>query len=359
MSELKRYIPRIVLITVFIVIDVILGSYWLRLQSEERLIPVKNFLTTIHPTVSKTILGEILQNNIPETFNTNVTLTSTEIFDLLNQKRSSNNLDKLTFSTDLSFAASEVVKAVLENNVSFEGVDSSKIIATTLQKRKLENMSLYHDTLIGPKTILQLQKYWENDSDHNKMVGDVAITSIGIATGSAVLGDQQEGIIVTIYAKKQQKEESIKVPKNEKITFPYISNTDVILALNAYRATHKVHELVEHPKLCEYAQMRVDDLIAYGGLDNHEGFKKDFEDAQNLPKPIQEYPGGAIGENLAYQYCRNMTTGESFIAPTATALIEWCFDSSTKGHREAQLNTRYNNVCSRSKNGYFVVIFGE
>lgn len=359
MSQLSRYIPRIVLITVFIVIDVILGSYWLRLQSEERLIPVKNFLTTIHPTVSKTILGEILQNNIPKTFNTNVTLNSREIFDLLNQKRSSTNLEKLVLSDDLSFAAGEVVKAVVENKVSFEGVDSSKIIATTLQKRKLENMSLYHDTLIGPKTILQLQKYWENDSDHNKIVGDPTVTSVGIATSSGALHNQQEGIIVTIYAKKQPQAAAIEVPKKEKITFPYISNTDVILALNAYRATHRVHELVEHPKLCEYAQMRLEDLLAYGGLDNHEGFKKDFEDAQNLPKPIQEYPGGAIGENLAYQNCKNMTTGESFIAPTATALIEWCFDSSTKGHREAQLNTRYNNVCSRNKNGYFVVIFGE
>jgi hypothetical protein len=54
-----------------------------------------------------------------------------------------------------------------------------------------------------------------------------------------------------------------------------------------------------------------------------------------------------------------MTTGESFIAETGTALIEWCFDSSTKGHREAQLSSVYKNVCVRHADGMFVVTFGD
>jgi hypothetical protein len=54
-----------------------------------------------------------------------------------------------------------------------------------------------------------------------------------------------------------------------------------------------------------------------------------------------------------------MTTGQSFIAETGTALIEWCFDSSTKGHREAQLSATYKNVCVRHADGMYVVTFGD
>ena len=143
-----------------------------------------------------------------------------------------------------------------------------------------------------------------------------------------------------------------------KKTFPYISNSSVLEALNQYRADHQVHQLVEHHSLCEYAEKRVADQIAFGGLDHHQGFTSDFVNGER-PTQLQNYPGWTIGENLAYQHCRNMTTDQSFIAESAPALIEWCFDSSTAGHREAQLNTKFNNVCIRNQNGYFVIIFGD
>jgi len=141
-------------------------------------------------------------------------------------------------------------------------------------------------------------------------------------------------------------------------TFPYISNNDVLTALNQYRSDHRVHQLVEQHNLCEYAEKRVADLIAFGGLDHHQGFTNDFTNGER-PSQLENYPGRTIGENLAYQNCKNMTTGESFIASSAPALIEWCFDSSTAGHREAQLNTKFNNACIRNQKGYFVVIFGD
>ena len=141
-------------------------------------------------------------------------------------------------------------------------------------------------------------------------------------------------------------------------SFPYISNSDVVTALNQYRSDHQVHQLVEHQSLCQYAQKRVADMIAFGGLDHHQGFTNDFVNGER-PSQLENYPGRTIGENLAYQNCKNMTTDESFIAQAAPALIEWCFDSSTAGHREAQLNPKFNNVCVRNQNGYFVVIFGD
>ncbi len=138
-----------------------------------------------------------------------------------------------------------------------------------------------------------------------------------------------------------------------------VSDSEVFAALNQYRADHHVHALVTDQNLCQYAEKRVQDLVKVGSLDNHEGFKQDFADQSNLPEPIQNYSGGEIGENLASQYCINGTTGESFVAQTGTALIEWCFDSSQKGHREAQLNSRYNAVCVRHAQHMYVVIFGE
>lgn len=142
-------------------------------------------------------------------------------------------------------------------------------------------------------------------------------------------------------------------------TFPFLSNSDILVELNAYRAAHKIPALVENQLLCQYAEKRVEDLIAYGGLDNHAGFTKDTENYETLPESLKQYPGGAIGENLAYQYCKNMTTGDSFIASTPQQLIEWCFDSSIRGHREAQLNPKYTAACVRNQQGYVVVIFGE
>jgi len=141
--------------------------------------------------------------------------------------------------------------------------------------------------------------------------------------------------------------------------FPFLSNSDILVELNTYRAGHKIPALVENQLLCQYAEKRVEDLIAYGGLDNHAGFTKDTENYEALPESLKSYPGGAIGENLAYQYCKNMTTGDSFIASTPQQLIEWCFDSSTRGHREAQLNPSYTAACVRNQQGYVVVIFGE
>lgn len=138
-----------------------------------------------------------------------------------------------------------------------------------------------------------------------------------------------------------------------------VSDEEVFTALNQYRADHQVHALVVDHNLCQYAEKRVQDLVKVGSLDNHEGFKQDFADQTNLPEPIKNYSGGYIGENLASQYCINGTTGESFVAQTGAALIEWCFDSSQKGHREAQLNTRYNAVCVRHSQNMYVVIFGE
>lgn len=135
-----------------------------------------------------------------------------------------------------------------------------------------------------------------------------------------------------------------------------IPDQEVFDALNQYRAVHKVPQLVLNNNLCTYAQKRTQDLVENGGLDAHEGFKRDFENG-NVPVGIKEYGGGRIGENLAHQYCYRGV--RQVIANTGTALIEWCFDSSTAGHREAQLDPQYTAACVRHQQNMYVVIFGE
>lgn len=140
---------------------------------------------------------------------------------------------------------------------------------------------------------------------------------------------------------------------------PEFSDTDVLLAINSYRTTHQIHQLVEESHLCQYAAKRAQDLRELGTLDNHAGFNADFANTNSLPEILKGYPGNNLGEDLASQYCINMKTKESFVATTPTALIEWCFDSSTKGHRESLLNDKYNNACIRHANNMYVVILGD
>lgn len=361
MDARSGMIRRIIIISLFLILDLVLGVYWLRLQRDEVLIPVKNFLTQLNPSLPETILGSQLSEVVPTELPSKEPFTQEEVVAALQTERDKRKLPQLEYSSELSAGGSEIIKAIIANDGTFEGVDTSKILSSYLQKRGMKNVALYHDTLVGPQTMSQLQKYWQSDEEHLGTVASPDLTMLGVATGSAQLGTENQGIVVIIYAKPQATVQQASVPATQptKVTFPEISNLSVLQALNQYRADHQVHALQENALLCQYAEKRVQDLVAFGGLDNHEGFRKDFADPEKIPQPIKDYPGGAIGENLAYQNCRNMQTGEGFMAETATALIEWCFDSSTKGHREAQLNPKYNNVCARHQDGYFVIIFGE
>ena len=359
------FLKRLAVIVFFLIVDVLLGSLWLRQQNMQTLIEIQRLLNGVHPKLSQTLLGEELTQSIPAKQPTEADLPPNAVFTLLNTEREKRKLTPLTLMPVLSEGAEKLIPMIITNNYDLAAVDSNKVLTTFLQKSKVENLTIFHDTLIGPVTMRQLELYWESDADHTKTIASPEISVVGVATGTATISGQLQGITIILYGKPQQtvQSEPTITPQQKNqvkpVVFPFISNTSILEALNQYRADHGVHQLVEQSNLCEYAQKRVNDLVAYGSLDGHEGFKKDFENADTIPDSIKNYPGGAVGENLAYQSCRNMTTGDSFVAQTATALIEWCFDSSTKGHREAQLNTRYNNVCARNKNGYFVIIFGE
>lgn len=115
-------------------------------------------------------------------------------------------------------------------------------------------------------------------------------------------------------------------------------------ALNKYRNTHSVQELVVSDTLCKLADRRINELSAIGGLDSHKGFKDYLaidSNWDNLPN------FKSVGENNSYGY-----------RLTGTHLIEWVFDADEE-HRSNQINPKWNRVCVRISDTIVEIIFGQ
>jgi len=137
------------------------------------------------------------------------------------------------------------------------------------------------------------------------------------------------------------------------------SESQLWQALVDYRHAHKKPDLLLNENLCIYARKRVDDHITKMNtdapetypvpekypLDAHSGFARDAESGYAF-----EVTGmNALAENLAYWPN----------AQSANHVIEWGWDTSTEGHREAQLSVDYNHACLSGKDGFYVAIFGR
>lgn len=359
----KDFRTRLVLIAFFLGLNIVLGSVFLK----ETKISVP---TKITPLLQKLQLvpkdGDPSSDVLPLSNNANQdpdTLES-EILDGLNQFRFENDRGSLERNSTLD-AIAQTLAEQESTGVYLTDEQAQSQLDDLLEQNEYLYLAISHNSVVGPTTTSGFMQAILGHNQQSELLLQDNYTEIGI-TLVIGNGEKKEGTLVYLlaepYKKRSQKLKSITPDSMQqssiKQTFPFISNTDVLLALNQYRADHHVHALVEEAHLCNYAEKRVGDQISFGGLDAHAGFKSDFENDQ-IPAQLEGYQGTTIGENLAYQHCKNMQTDDSFIAQTAAALIEWCFDSSTKGHREAQLNSAYNNVCVRNKDGYFVVIFGE
>ncbi len=291
-------------------------------------------------------------------------LSTFSLLSALNEARVTEGVPELIEEPILSSASEAIKQELAKHDYLQENAEITKVLEAELKAANYTYEWVSQHTLIGPFYTSATTQAIMQSEDQSTALYEPDFSRVGIATeiiDHPKLG--KVGVTVLLFAKpaasKGTVSQKISAPTPKPLVFPPIADSEVIQALNQYRSSHNVHQLVEHAALCKYAEKRVADLIAYGGLDNHEGFKKDFADPENPPEQLKDYSGARIGENLAYQHCRNMQTGDSFIAQSGAALIEWCFDSSTKGHREAQLDSRYNNVCVRHSQGYYVVVFGE
>lgn len=359
-----RDLVRLVVLGFFIGLNIILGAYFLMTVVGTGRLPtgLSAFLQSGADKMGIAVNEPFQMNpSFSTTFESKVDLSAEEVINLANDFRRESKLYPVEESLELSSAAAVILEEMEAGN--FEEKDEEEL--DVLLEGVLEEVNYYYSSVsqsavMGPVTIDELERHWQDFNVTDLLTAD-NVSEMGVSVKIVEKDNQFVGMTVMLLAEPRaeraaQTSSASSGPQN---TVPNISDQEVLQALNQYRSDHGIHQLIQNEHLCQYAEKRVQDLVAHGGLDNHAGFQADFADYDNLPEPIKQYPGGRIGENLAHQFCRNMTTGDSFIAETGTALIEWCFDSSTKGHREAQLDPAYNNVCVRHSDSMYVVIFGE
>jgi uncharacterized protein YkwD len=296
-------------------------------------------------------------------------LVEQEILKQLNAERKIRDQDELIYSDRLASAAAELLLEFETYDFELEDKVFSQEFKLVLNNVNYNYEHVSQNMVVGPlKEAAVIDAWLSNEQQLIALFAD-DFEEIGLAT-KVIKTKYNEtlGVTVQILGKEFKTKPQTKVkqstpqiePQAQKtFTFPPITNKEVFDALNSYRDSHTVHKLTQDEDLCKYAEKRVQDLVKLGSLDNHEGFKKDFENYETLPQSIKDYKGENIAENLAFQNCKNMTTGDGFIAESGASIIEWCFDSSTAGHREAQLSRELNHACVRNQNGFFVVIFGK
>lgn len=360
------YFRKFTVIAFYIGLNVVLGAYFLKtnkIHLPGEVVDVLQETGIVDEEESKTLLGEELAKDITKTLDPQV------IFELLNKERDLVDASELRYNNALASAAAILLEDAEEAEFDLENNNFLEELKTALEVSDYKYLHVSHNIVIGPTQEQSVVDAWFSDEQQIKAIRDDDFIEVGFATKIVDLdGVGPVGVVVQVLGKPMEvtliidtdpndNEQVAQAPQN--LEMPEISDDEVFEALNNYRRSHDVSSLHTNSNLCSYASKRVGDLIAYGGLDYHEGFKKDFEDPENPPDPIKYYSGNQIAENLAFQHCKNMTTGDSFIAETGTALIEWCFDSSTEGHREAQLNRDYKNACVRHGENMYVIIFGN
>lgn len=362
-SEMKRILTaQIARIVVGLLVCSLAVGY--AAKDKHALRDLSTHITGIAPRLQTTLLSGLVATRptptqVPILQNPEVSIQS--IYNFIDAERHKNGLSTLRHDKEVEKIAGAIAQGSADLGLQFEELNTQDIITRMARQYKLSGYTFAHDTLLGVQSTDDVLAQWLTQGTQAQYLVPNLETA-AIATATATIEGRPTGVVVTVFTKKTQAQkapQSAQPASQPDVVFPSITNESVLSALNAYRQVHGVAALSEHPNLCAYAEKRLTDLLKFGGLDNHEGFRKDFENQDAIPQVIRDYPGHNVGENLAYQFCRNMKTNEAFVAPHATALIEWCFDSSTKGHREAQLSTAYVSACARNKEGYFVIIFGD
>ena len=350
------FLRRIIVIAFFFGLNIVLGTFFIENNKFYLPIEISDVLeqTGLVDKKKLSLLGKELVKE------DNSSLDPQIILEKLNEERLLFEVDELEYSEQLASTAAILLKAIEKNNYNLDQQDFLPELKIALSEVGYNYLHVSHNMLIGPLLEQAVVDSWFSNEQQIEFLKDDFL-EVGFATEVIELEDiGTVGIVVQVLGKPMEQVASIpKKTVATKLQYPIITDEEVLKALNDYRLSHNVPTLNIDDNLCSYASKRVGDLIEFGGLDNHAGFTSDFEDPENIPEIIKHYKGSVIAENLAHQYCKNMTTGDSFIAQTGTAIIEWCFDSSIKGHREAQLNSEFENACVRHGENMYVVIFGD
>ncbi|NCS97424.1 MAG: hypothetical protein GW762_02440 [Candidatus Pacebacteria bacterium] len=355
------FVSRIVVIAFFIGLNISLSKAFLSQNKIGIPIPIATLLLQYGIIPGEEVTLEQLTNP----YQKEIVLEASDIIVEINKVRQEHNLPALVVNDKLATAAATLLSEVADNEYDLEVEGDYTPLADVLSGVGYKYDWVHHNALVGPLSPEAVVTAWLSDDAQSQALLTEEFTDIGLSVqvvNTSFMG--KAGVIVQLLAQPQAAVpaatiQSQPVVQNKKPTrLEEFDDAEVVQALNDYRATHQVGSLNINDDLCVYAQKRVQDLLALGSLDGHAGFIADF-DAEESPIGIRNYSGTTIGENLASQYCINGTTGETIFAEHPTQLIEWCFDSSQKGHREAQLSHDYKDVCVRHGNNMYVVIFGD
>lgn len=364
LPKVPPLLAQLSIIAFFIGLNSVLGATFLK-ENKLRLPPAVARVLLQFGIVPGEKLDVALLTNPYST--AEITLDADAVLTEINEERSRNNLDPFTSNQKLASAAARLLEELEQAEFDVESESFGEQLKPALDEVGYKYAWIHHNALVGPLTPKAALTAWLSDTDQTDSLLNQDLSEIGLATkvvDTKFMG--KAGIIVQLLAEPQstvtnaQSGQQVLGKSGGTAGKPLSEFSDyaVFTALNEYRQAHRAHALVENEHLCTYAEKRVQDLIAYGSLDGHKGFMEDFSKPEK-PVGIRDYPGGRVGENLASQYCVNGTTGQPMYVENPTQLIEWCFDSSQRGHREAQLDTAYNNVCVRHGKNMYVVIFGE
>lgn len=299
-----------------------------------------------------------------------------ELLSFINTHRQEANLDPVTLNPELTKVAELLLKSLAQDEYQLESKDYNQVLQTHLDTVGYQFKQATDLALIGKNTTNQVIQEWQLPA-YQDLISNPDLSQVGIGLTTPFIEGVPVGAVVLVMAEpipqvtlQNESEDSLSETTSleEKSSPSTITATikpiyhptddEVMVDLNKYRAAHRVPNLLIDQHLCQYAEKRASDLKSFGGLDGHQGFHDDFSSGEP-PLGIRDYPGGAVAENLASQYCLNTQTNQSFVAESGAALVEWCFDSSTSGHREAQLNPSYTSACVRHSDHLYVIIFGE
>lgn len=202
-----------------------------------------------------------------------------------------------------------------------------------------------------PETMYQS---WQPDSSASAVLNHPEATKACVA-----IQDRNVAILVYEPSSNSQEEVSLSDETSPPAIIHNFTEDELWQALVDYRHAHQKPDLLRSESLCSYARKRVEEHITLFAttakevyprqdkypLDAHAGFTRDGESGY-----LFETTGfRVVAENLAYW-------------PTATyphQIIEWGWDTSTEGHREAQLSTDYTHACLTGHDGFYVALFAR
>jgi len=207
----------------------------------------------------------------------------------------------------------------------------------------------------------RLESYFENDDAAREILLNPDLTHVCFREK-----DGMHTIFVMEYQETSTHNNAparLPTPRSAQVTMPQemhnFTEDELWQALIQYRQAHGRTVQTKDEKLCTYARKRVQDhLNRYlttdpqdypvpekYPLDAHAGFATDADSGYAF-----EVTGkNRLAENLAYWPS----------AAHANHVIEWGWDSSTEGHREAQLSNDYGFACISGRDGFYVAIFGN